>query len=360
MWVRYLLEPPDWAVKEIYTCIGTLLVNAVRFRYRQKIQVWAGQGRQQPIRHAACGFDSRSVHQILGDYMLNFGAPKNTRIAPSPTGDAHLGLVRTAYLNYLTARATGGKFIIRIDDTDETRNDDKYTDDILKTFDWLGLDNDGVVFTSSRYDRHRAVADLLMDAGKAVLRDDAVYLNVTDNDIPDSWNDLIIGSVNMNKNNVNAIKNLVLIRANGIPTYHFASCIDDVDMGIDLIIRGGDHIDNAAKHSVLFKLLNATIDFAHVGLVFHNGKKLSKRDNLSDMKYYKDRYLASTILNGVLKLGWSHKDGTIDKKFPLIDKATALDIFKGGHLKNSKSNLDLAKLDWLNMRYIRESSNGRT
>jgi glutamyl-tRNA synthetase len=290
--------------------------------------------------------------------MLNFDKPVNTRIAPSPTGNAHIGLVRTAYLNYLAARASGGRFYVRIDDTDSTRSESKFADDILATFDWLGLDNDGVFYQSNRYDSYGYAAESLLDIGAGAMRDGALYLNVSS--FFDKYSDLIAGDIPINKNNIDAIKNLVLMRSDGTPTYHFASCVDDISMNINLIIRGTDHLDNTAKHIHIINAINLgysldpkPILFAHVGLIFHNGKKISKRDGLADMAYYRDKYSADSVLNAVLKLGWSHPDANIDKHTPLIDKDVALRIFADGHLKSAKSTLDLNKLDWLEKKYAK-------
>jgi len=283
--------------------------------------------------------------------MLNFTKPMNTRIAPSPTGNAHIGLVRTAYLNYLAARSSGGKFFIRIDDTDVARSDSKFTDDILATFDWLGLDNDGVVHQSDNLDRYTAVADGLVNNGLAKAKDGAIFINL-DGDYLDEWTDLVVGTIGINDKLKKDIDSTVLIRSNGMPTYHFASCVDDVDMDIDLIIRGTDHIDNAAIHTHLFNILtDREILLAHVGLIFHNGKKISKRDALANMDYYKANYNPDAVLNAVLKLGWSHPDPNIDKTKPLISKTDAIDLFPAGKLKAAKSTLDLNKLDWLNKKY---------
>jgi glutamyl-tRNA synthetase len=281
----------------------------------------------------------------------------NTRIAPSPTGNAHIGLVRTAYLNYLAARSTGGAFYVRIDDTDAVRSDSKYTDDILATFDWLGLDYDGVVHQSDRFGLYTKIANDLVKNGLAKVKDGATYINL-DGDYLNSWSDLVVGTIDINDKLKKSIDATVLMRSDGTPTYHFASCVDDIDMDIDLIIRGTDHIDNAAIHSHIFNIISGKdILFAHVGLIFHNGKKISKRDMISDMDYYKANYNPKAVLNGVLKLGWSHPDPNIDKTMPLIDTTDAIHLFNDGNLRAAKSSLDLNKLDWLNKRYGNRNTN---
>ncbi len=273
----------------------------------------------------------------------------NTRIAPSPTGKSHIGFVRTAYLNYLAAKNTGGKFILRIDDTDKLRSQDIFTQDLISTLNWLGLDADMLFYQSSRYDRYQKVAQDLIDSGKAINIDGAICLNA-DFTIK-SWDDSIAGKINIADDKFDSIKNLVLLRSDGTPTYHFASVIDDVDMDINWIIRGTDHLDNTAKHVYIYDAIGAPLPkFSHVGLIFYQGKKISKRDGVSSMDSYRD-YHPSAILNLVLKLGWSHKDPNIDKIYPLIDKDLAIKIFNQGNLRSQKSTIDLDRLKWLDKKY---------
>lgn len=273
----------------------------------------------------------------------------NTRIAPSPTGKAHIGFVRTAYLNYLAARSTGGKFLLRIDDTDKLRSQDIYTQDLIATLNWLGLDADMLFYQSSRYDRYAKVAQDLIDSGKAIMKDGAVCLNPTFN--IKSWNDSIAGDITITDDKFDAIKNLVLLRSDGTPTYHFASVIDDIDFDINWIIRGTDHLDNTSKHVYIYDAMNAVLPkFSHVGLIFYQGKKISKRDGIANMDSY-NNIQPSAILNSVLKMGWSHSDPNIDKIYPLIDKDLAIQIFNQGHLRSQKATLDLDRLKWLDKKY---------
>ena len=273
----------------------------------------------------------------------------NTRIAPSPTGAPHIGFVRTAYLNYLAARNSGGKFLLRIDDTDKVRSQDVFTQDLISTLNWLGLDYDLIFHQSSRYDRYKTLAQQLIDTGKAIIIDGAVCLN-SDFKIK-NWTDSIAGQIVIGDDKFDAIKNLVLLRSDGTPTYHFASVVDDIDYDINWIIRGTDHLDNTAKHIYIYDSLNAPLPkFSHVGLIFYKGKKISKRDGISNMDYYKN-YSQDAVLNSVLKLGWSHTNPNIDKIYPLIDKDLAIKIFDQGHLRSQKSTLDLDRLTWLNKKY---------
>lgn len=285
--------------------------------------------------------------------MLKFTEPINTRIAPSPTGNAHIGLVRTAYLNYLMARSTGGKFILRIDDTDAERSKKEFEDNILETLEWLGIDYDELHRQSERFDRYTHLAEEIIGGGWARRNDDGSVV-LTPQHFAESWSDLISGTMPITDREKEFITDLVILRSNGSPTYHWASCVDDMDMEINLIARGTDHISNTPKHVTIFNALGLCRipAFAHIGLIFHNKKKISKRDGVSNMETYRSGgYHPEAVLNTVLKLGWSHPDATIDKRMPTINKESAIEIFKEGHLKAAPSSLDLGKLDWLNKRY---------
>jgi glutamyl-tRNA synthetase len=274
----------------------------------------------------------------------------NTRIAPSPTGNAHIGFTRTAYINYLAARAHGGSFLLRIDDTDQARSTKDFESNLLDTMDKLGLDYDGFFRQSERYGRYKDLAARLVDQGKAYVEDDAVKLHA-EHTIT-AWKDSIAGDIQITPDSFEKINGLVLLRADGSPTYHFASCVDDIDHNIDWVIRGTDHIDNTAKHVYIYKALGApSPKYTHVGLIFHKGKKISKRDGISSMEYYFDNYSPKAILNACLKMGWSHTDPNIDKVHPLIDKELAIKLFPEGNLRAQKATLDLDKLTWLNKKY---------
>lgn len=274
----------------------------------------------------------------------------NTRIAPSPTGNAHIGFTRTAYLNYLAARSTGGRFYLRIDDTDRERSKQEYTDNLVHTMNSLDLEANAMFFQSGRYDRYQQVAQGLITAGHAVVEDGATRLKA-DHTIH-SWNDSIAGDIAITPDSFEKINGLVILRADGSPTYHFASVVDDIDHDIDWVIRGTDHIDNTAKHVYIYKALGAPLPkYSHVGLIFHKGKKISKRDGISSMEYYFDNYSPKAILNACLKMGWSHTDPNIDKVHPLIDKDLAIKLFPEGNLRAQKATLDLDKLSWYNKKH---------
>lgn len=283
----------------------------------------------------------------------------NTRVAPSPTGFFHLGTARTAYHNWLAARASGGNFILRIDDTDTQRNDEKHVDLIYKSLDWLGIDFDKTFRQSDRIDQYRKVAQLLVKSGIAFFDDGAIRLNT--NYILDQWCDFYGKSLSISQQDVDFSKNQVLIKSDGYPTYHFASMLDDIDYDVNLIIRGADHISNTPKQLFILKALIdcgyctkdiADINFIHVGLIMVNKVKLSKRNSNADLTQYKtDGYYPDAILNTVLKLGWAHKDPNFDRDYPLIDKDLAKSVFFDGSLKSANCSFDLNKLMFLNKKY---------
>jgi len=274
----------------------------------------------------------------------------NTRIAPSPTGNMHLGTARTAYLNWLAARASGGEFILRIDDTDKERSSDEYVDNILETMDWLGLDYDRIVYQSDRFDRYREVAQSLMVNKQAIHLDNWAVKLFTDR-IPSSWNDEVIGDVTVSDRDVENCSGLILLKADKTPTYHFASVVDDIDFGTNYIIRGHDHISNVPKHISLYQNLEADIPkFAHVGLIHHKKKKLSKRDDAASMLFYRDAgYDPDAMLNFMLKLGWSIKNE--GKEHAVIDREFALKIFFDGHMNIKAANMDLNMLEAFDRKY---------
>jgi glutamyl-tRNA synthetase len=304
-----------------------------------------------------------------------------TRIAPSPTGDMHLGTARTAYFNWLAARASGGSFILRIDDTDTARNDSSKVDDILAIMDWLGLDYDELHFQSQRQVVYDKFADnLLQQLWAKRLDDGAIVMNLgffnVDHQtyfkdtlgIPDHWTDSLAGDIALTNSDWDQAKNLVLMKstaAGGGPTYNFASLVDDIDLGINFVIRGTDHIKNTAKQVLLNQFIRPTLNandiinhtkyplpkFAHVGMLTKKKKKLSKRDGAASMLAYRDAgYNPDAILNFLLRLGWGPK--VDDKTTKIITKDRALELFlDGGKMRAAPSNIDIQKLDSFDRKY---------
>lgn len=274
-----------------------------------------------------------------------------TRIAPSPTGDIHLGTVRTAYFNWLAARASGGKFILRIDDTDIKRNKQEYVDVILETLDWLGLDYDELVYQNKRLDRYHEVLKQMDAADQIVELENGAYALVTGR-IPYEWTDEIAGVIKVTETDMNNSSDLILMKGDGTPTYHFASVVDDMDFGVNFVIRGHDHISNVPKHLSLYDCFDVDIPkFAHVGLIHQKKKKLSKRDSAASMLYYRDKgYDADAMLNFMLRLGWGPT--VDDKTTKTIDRDRAIELFlDGGKMRNAPSNMDINMLESFDRKY---------
>ncbi len=277
----------------------------------------------------------------------------NTRIAPSPTGNMHIGTARTAYFNWLAARASGGKFLLRIDDTDASRNSQEYLDNILETMDWLGLNYDEMIKQSDRNKRYIYVADYLLTKGTAIKKDNAIFLNV--DSIRDSWDDTVAKTIKTNDVDKQHISNLVLIKSDGVATYNFSSVVDDVDNNINYIIRGNDHISNTIKQITIYDALGCELPkFSHIGLIHKDGKKISKRDNALGILHYKELgYSSGAVLNFMLRLGWGPKID--DKTATIIDKDRALELFlNDGNLKASPANMDMNKFEFLKKKYTKK------
>lgn len=293
----------------------------------------------------------------------------NTRIAPSPTGFFHLGTARVAYHNWLMARATGGKFIVRIDDTDNKRNDNDYVDLIYSALKWLGIDYDDTFTQSSRTAHYKSVADLLLSKGLAVRDGDAIRLNSTY--VLDSWSDFNGDVIKVSQNDIDFAQKQVLIKSDGTPIYHFASIIDDLDTDINLVMRGADHLSNTSKQLFILKALidagytnksMSDIAFSHVGLIMVKDDqnkmiKLSKRNKVASLMHYKDNgVLPQSVLNAVLRLGWAHKDPNFDRSYPLVDKDDAIKNILGGNFKIKNATFDVDKLHSLDKKFKQKLS----
>lgn len=315
-----------------------------------------------------------------------------TRFAPSPTGFLHIGSARTALFNWLFARHHGGKYLLRIEDTDLTRSTTEAIDAIFDSLNWLELDHDGkVVFQSHNQERHRQVALELLAKGKAYkcycspeeleqMREDA-----RKNNLPPRYNglwrdrdpseapkgvdpvirfkapqhgastihDLVQGSVTINHDQLD---DMVLLRADGTPTYMLSVVVDDKDMGITHIIRGDDHLTNAFRQLQLYLAMDWTPPlFAHIPLIHgHDGAKLSKRHGALGAEAYRDMgFLPEAMRNYLLRLGWSHGDDEI------ISTNQAVEWFNLESIGRSPARFDMLKLANLNGHYIRGADNQR-
>lgn len=286
-----------------------------------------------------------------------------TRIAPSPTGMMHIGTARTALFNWLAAKATGGQFILRMDDTDADRNIAAAEQPIYDGLKWLGLDWDRFVRQSERGPIYAAYAKRLGDAGFTTIADNGAVMLDWQSFMPRSWRDEIGGDIQISDKAVEEINGrLCLVRGGdkmGQATYQFASIVDDWDTGVNFIIRGTDHIANTAKQVAIFSALQHAVlesprdmpKFAHVGLIFKDKKKMAKRDGAASLIDYRDRgYDPDGILNFLLRMGWGPK--VDDKASTFMDRARATGLFlDGGNMRAASSNFDQQKLDFYDRRY---------
>jgi len=311
------------------------------------------------------------------------------RFAPSPTGMLHIGGARTALFNWLYARHTGGTFLLRIEDTDRERSTPEAVAAILNGMRWMGLDWDGdAVFQFARAARHRDVAEKLLAEGKAYrcyatadeltgmreaqkaakqpLRYDGRWRDrapgpeqegkpfVVRLRAPQTGetivHDLVLGDVRFENAQLD---DMVLLRSDGTPTYMLAVVVDDADMGITHVIRGADHLNNAARQLQIIAAMGASVPvYGHLPLINGpDGAKLSKRHGALAVEAYRDMgYLPETMRNYLLRLGWSHGDDEI------ISTQQAIEWFNFDSIGKSAARMDYKKLDNLNGHYIRQTA----
>ena len=307
-----------------------------------------------------------------------------TRFAPSPTGFLHIGGARTALFNWLYARHNNGKFILRIEDTDQLRSTEESTTAILDAMKWLGLNwDEGPFFQTECVELHRKMVKKLLDEGKAYYcvctqekleekRKKALTkgekpkydgtcrdknLSKTANSVvrfkcPQVGitivNDLIKGAIHFNNEELD---DLVIERSDGYPTYNFAVVVDDAQMEITHVIRGDDHLNNTPRQILLYEALGHKIpEFAHVPMILGAHKaRLSKRHGATSVMAYKDMgYLPEALVNYLVRLGWSHGDQEIFSLDELIELFTLEVVGKSAAVFNPE------KLLWLNQHYIKE------
>lgn len=284
--------------------------------------------------------------------------PHVTRIAPSPTGLFHIGSARTALFNFLAARASRGRFVLRIDDTDTARNSDDAVRVIDDAMAWLGLTPDLRVRQSDRLPLYRSLAEGLVAAGLA--RRDGAAVRLSPGTLPGYWDDTLSGRVAVTDHDRALADGLVLVRSDGMPTYHLASVADDMDLGVTWVIRGIDHFANTAKHVAIWSAL-ARLDWpgagrplplwTHLGLITRGGRKVSKRDGSASLLDHRDAGVdPDAMCNFLLRLGWGP---TVDDRTTrTIDRARALDLFlAGGRMRASPANMDDALLASLDRKY---------
>ena len=279
------------------------------------------------------------------------------RFAPSPTGYLHIGGARTALFNWLYAKAEQGNFILRIEDTDRKRSKKKYLDGILDSLKWLGLTWDEIYYQSQRLDIYREYAHKLLEEGKAYeekskvksqkSKSKAIIFKIVAQKI--KINDLIHEEIEFD---TSVIKDQVLIKSDGTPTYNFACVVDDATMNITHVIRGDDHISNTPKQVILYQALGFSVPaFAHLPLILgKEGGRLSKRTGATAISdYRKMGYLAYALVNYLLLLSWAPGANR-----EIIDIPQAIKLFDIKDVNKTAATFDLDKLKWINQQYIKK------
>src|SRR6266705_536701 len=268
------------------------------------------------------------------------------RFAPSPTGYLHVGGARTALFNWLYARHTGGKFLLRIEDTDRERSSEEHTTVILDGLTWLGLDwDEALVFQGGRVQRHQEVADKLLAEGKAYLDADAIRFRVPAGEI--AWDDAVHGRISFQGEDV---KDFIILRSDRTPIYNLAVVVDDLDMRITHVLRGDDHISNTPKQIALYGALGAPLPvFGHVPMINGpDGKKLSKRHGATAIGDYQHLgILPAAMRNFLALLGWSPGG---DREIMTLDEMVRLFSFEG--IQQKSAIFDMTKLEWMNGQYL--------
>jgi glutamyl-tRNA synthetase len=313
-----------------------------------------------------------------------------TRFAPSPTGFLHIGGARTALFNWLYARRHGGRFLLRVEDTDKARSTQAAIDAILDGMQWLGLDWDGEAYFQSHFaDRHAAVAHELLARGAAykcwmsqeelAAAREAAQRDKRPFRIESPWRDrseegegayvvrlkapragetliadAVQGEVRVRNEELD---DFVLLRSDGTPTYMLAVVVDDHDMGVTHVIRGDDHLNNAFRQLVIIRAMGwAEPTYAHIPLIHGaDGAKLSKRHGALGVETYRDELglLPEAVFNYLLRLGWGHGDAEI------IARDEAVRWFDLAQVGRAPSRFDMKKLEHLNGHYIREAEDRR-
>jgi glutamyl-tRNA synthetase len=317
-----------------------------------------------------------------------------TRFAPSPTGYLHIGGARTALFSWAYARKHGGQFVLRIEDTDRERSTDASTDAILDSMGWLGLGYDeGPLHQMERLDRYREVAEQLIREGMAyycyatreeleALREaqraeglkprydgrwrperavgktapagvDPVVRFRNPGDGVVAFDDLVKGPIAVQNAELD---DLVILRADGVPTYNFGVVVDDLDMNITHVIRGDDHVNNTPRQINILRALGAPLPhYAHVPMILgHDGERLSKRHGaVSVLQYRDDGYLPEALLNYLARLGWAHGDDEIFSVDQLVE------WFDLAAVHRAPARFDPEKLRWINQQHLKQADADR-
>ena len=286
-----------------------------------------------------------------------------TRFAPSPTGTPHIGNIRTALFEWLFARHNGGEFIVRIEDTDQSRKVEGSVESLLESLRWLGMDWDegpevggenGPYFQSERLDYYRAYTDKLIEMGKAYRFEDergSAVKFAMPRDGSTITHDRVRGEVSFDNL---LLDDFVILKSDGFPTYHLAHIVDDHLMGITHVIRAEEWLPSLPKHLLIYEALEwDPPEFAHLPVILAPDKsKLSKRHGSTSLLEYKESgYLPQAMMNFMALLGWS-----LDDKSELFSRDELVNVFTLDRVVSSPAIFNIEKLDWMNGHYIREMS----
>jgi glutamyl-tRNA synthetase len=275
--------------------------------------------------------------------------PVRVRMAPSPTGFLHIGGVRTFLFNWLFARQQAGECLLRIENTDTSREVAESVEQIQESLRWLGIDWDGpVTFQLDRMEVAREHAQKLVAEGKAYEDEGALRFRMPDEGTV-SWDDVVRGRIEFANEN---LADLVILRSDGRPTYNFASPVEDMLDGITHVIRGEDHVSNTPTQINILRALGAEPPvYAHIPNVLGpDGKKLSKRHGAVAVDVFRaDGYYAPALMNFLALLGWSYDDKTT-----VMHRHELIERFSLERVVPSPATFDYQKLDWLNGVYLRE------
>lgn len=272
------------------------------------------------------------------------------RFAPSPTGFLHIGGARTCLFNWLYARSTGGKFILRIEDTDQVRSEKKYLDEILDSLKWLGLDWDELHFQGTRFDIYKEYAKKLLDSGKAYKEGEAIIYKIPKN-AQIKFFDVLRGQIVVD---TEQLKDQVLMKSDGSPAYNFCCVVDDALMEMTHIIRGDDHIANTPKQIMIYEALGLkTPKFVHIPMIHgEDGSRMSKRHGATAITEYRNQgYLPEAVVNYLALLGWN--PGNDKEMFSL---KTLVKEFSLKRVNKTAAIFDMTRLSWVNGQYIKEMS----
>ncbi len=290
--------------------------------------------------------------------------PVKVRFAPSPTGFLHIGSARTALFNWLFARHHRGEFILRIEDTDRVRSDEKFLKEIMGSLEWLGLNWDGEIeYQMRRLEIYREHAERLLKSGKAKKVEGTKVIKTDEGEIGSAlvfplparkvpFDDLLHGRIEVDTTQL-GYDTVVLMKGDGTPTYNFACVVDDATMGITHVIRGDDHISNTPKQIVLYEALGYPApQFAHIPLILgSDGGRLSKRHGAASIEEYHQRgFMGEALVNYLALLAWSpgNNQEIISLK-EMIERFDIVDVNK------TAATFDLQKLTWINHQYIKQT-----